>query len=145
MLFDVSGTAKAFSEQASARCLRARWPAEADAAVPSTCAPGMPLRHASAASRACSDKPLPRPAIHCLVRFAHVVMQAVQSQEQTQRGGSCREQRKSLCAPNSICCGTCCPVGDICCELQGPISGAPAGEVGLGERVRLMTPNLAAS
>ena len=32
-----------------------------------------------------------------------------------------------LCAPNSICCGsTCCPVGDICCEDQGPISRAPS-------------------
>ncbi len=32
-----------------------------------------------------------------------------------------------LCAPSSICCGsTCCAVGDICCEDQGPISRAPS-------------------
>jgi len=32
-----------------------------------------------------------------------------------------------LCAGNSICCGsTCCKLGDICCQDQGPISIAPS-------------------
>ena len=45
--------------------------------------------------------------------------------------GNCQqapcEPNVELCAPNSICCGsTCCPLGDICCEDQGPISRAPS-------------------
>ena len=45
--------------------------------------------------------------------------------------GTCQQPpcnpQTELCAPNSVCCGsTCCPVGDICCEQQGPISGAPS-------------------
>jgi hypothetical protein len=32
-----------------------------------------------------------------------------------------------LCAPSSVCCGSvCCPVGDICCEEQGPVSRVPS-------------------
>jgi len=32
-----------------------------------------------------------------------------------------------LCAPGSICCGsTCCAIGDICCEDQGPVSRGPS-------------------
>ena len=42
--------------------------------------------------------------------------------------GTCQQPpcdpQTELCAPGSVCCGsTCCPVGDICCEDQGPISG----------------------
>jgi hypothetical protein len=44
--------------------------------------------------------------------------------------GTCQQSpcnsQTELCAPNSICCGNiCCPVGDICCQDQGPISVAP--------------------
>jgi endosialidase-like protein/stigma-specific protein Stig1 len=44
--------------------------------------------------------------------------------------GTCQQPpcnpQTELCAPNSFCCGnTCCLVGDICCEDQGPISVAP--------------------
>jgi hypothetical protein len=45
--------------------------------------------------------------------------------------GNCQqppcEPNVELCVPSSICCGsTCCPVGDICCEDQGPISRGPS-------------------
>jgi hypothetical protein len=44
--------------------------------------------------------------------------------------GTCQQPpcdpQVELCALNSICCGsTCCPLGDICCEEQGPISRGP--------------------
>ena len=35
-------------------------------------------------------------------------------------------QTAGICAPNSLCCGTtCCAVGDICCQVDGPVSGGP--------------------
>jgi len=45
--------------------------------------------------------------------------------------GTCQQPpcdpQVELCAPGSICCGsTCCPVGDICCEDQGPVSRGPS-------------------
>jgi hypothetical protein len=45
--------------------------------------------------------------------------------------GTCQQppcdSQTELCAPNSICCGsTCCAVGDICCDRQGPIPTAPS-------------------
>jgi hypothetical protein len=45
--------------------------------------------------------------------------------------GACQQPpcnpQTELCAPSSICCGsTCCPIGDICCQDQGPISIAPS-------------------